>query len=188
VHGRKCSSRPPAFGDCDCAPTWQAYVPAPRPRERAIRKNFKRRADAKRWREDALVAARRGELRQASKQTLREAFDELVAGMKDGTARTRSGGRYKPSAIRSYERGRDRIVARLGAARLSDVRRRDVQDVIDAMLAEGWSASLIRRPRSRGRGRRPPGAASRSRRRRREARGMPRSGGRVGAPAPRARP
>jgi integrase len=76
--------------------------------------------------------------------TLREAFDDLVAGMKDGTIRTRSGGRYKPSAIRSYERGRDRIVARLGAARLSEVRRRDVQDVVDALLAEEWSASLIR--------------------------------------------
>ena len=39
--------------------------------------------------------------------TVNEAADELVAGMEAGTIRTRSGDRYKPSAIRGYREALD---------------------------------------------------------------------------------
>jgi integrase len=59
--------------------------------------------------------------------------------------RTRSGDRYKPSAIRSYEAAlRDRIVPELGGKRLGDVQRRDVQRLADDLLAEGRDPSTIR--------------------------------------------
>ncbi|HWH43278.1 MAG TPA: tyrosine-type recombinase/integrase, partial [Thermoleophilaceae bacterium] len=76
--------------------------------------------------------------------TVREAGAALVAGMRDGTIRNRKGQPYKPSAIRGYERClRLRIDPELGDRRLSDVRRRDVQDLVDVLLADGLSGSTI---------------------------------------------
>jgi integrase len=58
--------------------------------------------------------------------------------------RNRSGDPYKPSAIRSYERAlRLRVLPALGDARLSDVRLIDLQEFVDAMVADGLSASTI---------------------------------------------
>ncbi len=65
--------------------------------------------------------------------------------MRSGRIRTRSGDRYKPSAIRSYEAAlRDRIFPELGGKRLGDVQRRDVQRLADDLLAEGRDPSTIR--------------------------------------------
>ena len=71
-----------------------------------------------------------------------------MAGIRDGTIRNRSGERYKPSAIRGYERClRLRIDPALGKRRLTEVRRVDVQDLIDRMLAEGVTANTVKRTR-----------------------------------------
>jgi integrase len=76
---------------------------------------------------------------------VQEAGDELVAGMKAGRVRNRSGDLYKPSAIRSYEAAlRDHIVPGLGRTRLADVQHRDVQRLADHLLAEGRDPSTIR--------------------------------------------
>jgi hypothetical protein len=65
--------------------------------------------------------------------------------MRSSRARTRSGDRYKPSAIRSYEAAlRDHIVPHLGRTRLGDVQHRDVQRIVDDLLAEGRDPSTIR--------------------------------------------
>ena len=59
--------------------------------------------------------------------------------------RTKSGDLYKPSAIRSYERAlRDRVLPELGAKRLGDVQRRDVQRLADELLGEGLDPSTVR--------------------------------------------
>ena len=64
--------------------------------------------------------------------------------MRDGSIPTRSGGRYKPAAIRGYERGlRLRVLPELGDARLSDVARSDVQDLADRLTGAGLSASTV---------------------------------------------
>ena len=77
--------------------------------------------------------------------TIRQAGEALLAGMRDGTIRTRSGEHYKPAAIRDYERAlRLRIYPELGARRLSDVRRPDVQGLVDRMLGSGSNPSTIR--------------------------------------------
>jgi integrase len=65
--------------------------------------------------------------------------------MRSGKVRTRSGDLYKPSAIRSYERAlRDRVLPELGAKRLGDVQRRDVQRLADDLLGEGLDPSTVR--------------------------------------------
>jgi hypothetical protein len=73
--------------------------------ERKIRKTFAGTgalAAAKAWRSDAIGEVRRGALRPPTQRTLRQAGEELIAGMKDGSIRKRDGERYKPSVIRGY--------------------------------------------------------------------------------------
>jgi integrase len=84
-------------------------------------------------------------LRAPAHTTVQDAADELVSGMTSGRVRTRSGDRYKPSAIRSYETAlRDHIVPRLGRTRLADVQHRDIQRIADDLLAEERDPSTIR--------------------------------------------
>src|SRR6266540_1457561 len=84
-------------------------------------------------------------MRSPSATTLREAANAWLVGAKDGSVRTRSGDVYKPSALRGYEAAlRDRILPALGAVKLSEIQRRDVQDLADRMLAESLDPSTIR--------------------------------------------
>ncbi|WP_217923645.1 tyrosine-type recombinase/integrase [Miltoncostaea oceani] len=84
-------------------------------------------------------------MRAPSATTVREAGEAWVAGAREGTVRNRSGDRYKPSVIRGYEASlRRRILPDFGARRLSDVRRSDVQDLADRLLAEGLDPSSVR--------------------------------------------
>jgi integrase len=143
IHARQCASR--ASGQCNCEPTWQAWIPPARAGERQIRRNFKTKTEAKRWREDAVVAVRKGELKAPTAKTVGQAADELIAGMAAGAIRNRSREPYKPSVARSYESAIElRVRPEFGRVRLSALRRNDVQDYIDRLDAEGASASLIR--------------------------------------------
>ncbi len=141
-HGRGCRGATGAA--CSCKPTYEAWVWSQR-EQRKIRKTFPTLAAAKAWRSDAHGAVRRGEIRTATRVTLRQAADAWLAGAREGSVRTRSGDRYKPSAIRGYGAAlRLRVLPDLGGARLSDVRRADLQDLADRMLAKGCDASTIR--------------------------------------------
>ncbi|MCP9487554.1 MAG: tyrosine-type recombinase/integrase [Gaiellaceae bacterium MAG52_C11] len=112
---------------------------------RKVRRTFPTLAAARTWRADALSAAQRGVLRAPSARTVREAAEELIDGMESGSVRSRSGDRYRPSATRSYRAAlAARIVPALGAMKLTDVRRRHVQKLVDEMLRDGVAPSTIR--------------------------------------------
>jgi integrase len=65
--------------------------------------------------------------------------------MRSGSVRTRSGDIYKPSVVRSYEAAlRLYILPELGARKVADVQRRDVQRLADDLLAVGRDPSTIR--------------------------------------------
>ena len=141
-HARSCASRSGAR--CNCSPSYQANVWSGRDRAR-IRKTFPTLAAAKSWRAEATVALNRGEMRAPSSVSLREAGEAWIAAAREGTIRNRSGDRYKPSVVRSYEAAlRRRLLPDLGATRLADIRRSDVQDLADRLLAEGLDPSSIR--------------------------------------------
>src|SRR5712691_4345216 len=99
-HKKACASR--TGGRCNCEPTYQASVWSARESTR-IRKTFVTLAAARAWRSETQTGVRRGTLRAPAHTSVSEAAEELVAGMKTGRIRTRSGDVYKPSAIRSYE-------------------------------------------------------------------------------------
>lgn len=131
-------------GKCNCRPGYQASVWSAA-EDKRLRKTFSTLAAARAWRAEAQTGVRRGTLRAPVATTIREAGEALVEGMRAGGVRTRSGERYKPSAIRSYEAAlRDRIVPELGGKRLGDVQRRDVQHLADELLAEGRDPSTVR--------------------------------------------
>jgi integrase len=135
-HGNRCGG-----GRCQCP--WEASVFS-RYDNAKVRKTFPTRAAAKGWREDKLSEARRGELRPATTATLRETATAFMAGARDGSIPTASGGRYKPSTLRGYQVALNkRLLPTLGKMRLQDIERRHVQALADKLTTEGLSASTV---------------------------------------------
>jgi integrase len=76
---------------------------------------------------------------------VRDAADALVAGMRAGRIRTRSGDRYKPSTIAGYDAAlRTRVLPALGERRLDRVTRRDLRLLVEDLLELGLDASSVR--------------------------------------------
>jgi integrase len=77
--------------------------------------------------------------------TLRDASAEWLAGIRTGEIRNRSGDRYKPSAVRSYDDVlRLHILGPLGDRRFATIRRNDLQDLADQLLASGMKPVTVR--------------------------------------------
>jgi integrase len=130
---------------CTCAPSWQAWVYTVR--DGKIRKPFPNAelGAAKSWRRDALTAKENRTLRAPTRKTVRQAGDELLAGMRDGTIRNRNRRPFKPSAIRSYRDSLEKhVYPEFGYGRLTDLTRNDVQDFCDALLSNGLDPSTVR--------------------------------------------
>lgn len=144
-HSKRCMSR--QGQRCDCAPTWQAWVWDPRARAK-IKTTRATKTEAKLWRQDALVAVRGGELRAGPAPgagTVAAALDELVDGMRAGIVLDRSGRRYRPVTIRGYASDiRTTLTPALGHLRVAEVRRSDIQRLVDRLHADGLSGSTIR--------------------------------------------
>jgi integrase len=135
-HARTCRSQ-----KCECP--WEVFVYLKR-EQKKLRKTFPTQAEAKSWRADKIVASERGKLRAPTKKTIRQAAQEFLAGARDGSIPAAGGGRYKPATLRGYEVGLNkRVLPALGHMRLSDVQRRDVQDLADRLTSEGLSASTV---------------------------------------------
>lgn len=142
LHSSGCAGRQGA--KCSCRAGYEASVYSSRD-GRKIRKTFPTVAAARTWRADALAALGRGTLRATPPTTIRDAATELIAGMRTGAMRTRSGDVYKPSAIHSYESClRLYVLPAMGGLKLGDVQRRDVQRLADEMLSKGLDPSTIR--------------------------------------------
>ena len=141
-HRRSCAGR--GGGGCDCEPGFQAQVFVPRD-GRTVRKTFRSLAEARAWRAEASVAMRQGTFAVPTRTTLRQAAEAWLAAAEAGVVRTRSGDRYKPSALRSYRASLDaRVLPRLGGLRLSAVTRPQIQELADRLVAEGLAASTVR--------------------------------------------
>jgi integrase len=140
-HSRACVSRHGAL--CNCTPAFEAAAYARRDGKK-IRKSFASLAEARRWRTAMLKLADDGGLRTPSSTSFREAA-ELWLGQARTGIRTKSGDVYKPSALRGYEQAlRLRLLPPLGAHRLSDVTRADLQRLVSGWHEAGLSSSSIR--------------------------------------------
>jgi integrase len=139
-HARACRSR--KGGRCDCTPTYRAHVWDGKERHR---RTFKSEAEARSWRKDARVALRRGQnVEKAFSDSLETVAEAWLEGARNGTIRTRSGDVYKPAAVRSYEAAlRLRLYPAYGSEPLADIRRVDLQELVEKWLWEGLAPSTI---------------------------------------------
>ena len=143
-HSKACRAR--EGGRCNCDAGWEASVYLARER-RKVRKTFRREAEAKSWRADAVAAVNRGTLRPARRdtRTLTAALREFVEGMKAGTMRPKGRVAYKPNTTRAYERALVNHIedSELGRLKVVEVRRSDVQALADELLAEGLAPGTV---------------------------------------------
>jgi integrase len=128
---------------CNCSPSFQVNLWDGRSQKR-IRKTFRTLTEAKAWRQDAAGALRAGTLRASDGRTVKEVAERWIEEARSGLVRNRSGDVYKPSAIRAYESSlRRRALPALGERKFSQVRRVDVQDLVDELHKAGLNASTV---------------------------------------------
>jgi len=77
--------------------------------------------------------------------TLREFAETWLAGAFDGSIRNRSGDRYKPSTLRGYEQAlRAYVLPEIGAAKLQELRRQDIQLLADELARSDIRPATVR--------------------------------------------
>jgi integrase len=102
-------------------------------------------AQARNWRQDTQVGLRQGTVRAPVALTLREAAAEFIDGARAGHVLNRKGEAYRPSVTRDYEGDlRRHVLPTLGDHRLSDLRRGDVQGLVDRLTESGLAPSTVR--------------------------------------------
>jgi integrase len=129
IHRKGCPG-----GRCRCS-SFEAWVWDPVAGKK-LRRTFRSEAAAKAWRHDQAIGVARGTIRAGSGETIRQAGERLITGMRAGTVRNRSGRPFKPSAIESYASALEQHVYKaMGARRVSAVERRHVQALADHLSA-----------------------------------------------------
>jgi integrase len=133
IHARGC-----AGGRCRCDVAFQASVYSAR-EDKKIRKHFTTLTEAELWRGELRGAVKRGEAQAPGKTTFDQAAEELLAGMRDGTIKTRSGEEYAPATIRRYELALTKhLCPVLGRHKLSSID----YTRIEHMLAGWWREGM----------------------------------------------
>lgn len=130
---------------CSCRPSYRATLGKGGKGNTAT---FATEAAARQWRTDQLSSAARAArapVQATEARTVRQAAEEWIELAHAGVARTRSHEPFKPSVLRLYASALEqRILPDLGSIPLAEVRRRDVQDLADRLIAEGLSPSRVR--------------------------------------------
>jgi integrase len=129
-------SRKPALGDvtsvCSCKPSYYGKVYDRTKRRYTATKRYPTLAAARGARKDLLDLLEKGELPQDAPQRLRDAHARFIAAAKDGRVLNKHGRRYKQSAWEDMDEClRKHVIPSLGPRRLSDVRRADIQRLVD---------------------------------------------------------
>ena len=140
-HGRACASRSGRV--CNCNPCYEAWVYSARDQQK-IRRTFPTFAAAKGWRHDAASGVRKGTMSVPTRLTLEQAAEAWLEGAKKGAVLTRSGTRFKPAVLRGYEADLRRyVLPELGTHALAQIRRADLQALVDRLVGDGRSPSKI---------------------------------------------
>jgi len=93
------------------------------------------------WRQ----AQRHGGLRTPTKETLQQAAEAWLAGVRANEIHARGGRVFKPSVVRSYERAlRLRALPDLGHERFSELTLPDLQRFVNRLVGAGHNPSTIR--------------------------------------------
>jgi integrase len=130
-------------GGCNCSPSYRAKISGPNGRN--VSPWFPALGAATNWLADTRAQINRGTWFEPTRVTLSDAAEEFIVGARAGTVLSRKGRPYAPSVVRGYESGlRLHVLPRLGPMRLSEIRRSDVQRLVDVLHAGGFAASAVR--------------------------------------------
>lgn len=128
---------------CDCVPTYRASV-WDNVSRRKIKRTFKTRREAERWRREAQNAVLDGSLTATPTLTVKEAFEAWIADAEAGVERNRSGDPYKPSALRTYRQAmRLHVEPAIGTMPFGKVTRADVQKLVDDLVRSGYAPATV---------------------------------------------
>ncbi len=144
VHSRRCPRRSERDARCRCSPGYEASV-WDAAAGRRLRRTFRSERAAKAWRADTTRGINRGEVTAARAPTVRAAGEALVAGMRAGSVRNRSGRPFKPSVVEGYEASL--IQLGLPGSRRAPPGRRPppaCQALADRLVADGKRPSTVR--------------------------------------------
>lgn len=140
-HARSCPVRD--GGACGCKPTYQAHV-WDNEAKRRVRRSFKSKKAAKLWRTDTISALRKGEITSNRGPLLRHALPEWLDGIDAGRVLDRSGKAFKPATARGYRATLElRVIPKIGHFRVNDLSPRDVQLMVDKLVAEQLAPATI---------------------------------------------
>lgn len=128
---------------CSCTPTYRATAPGGT-RGKRVRQTFPALFEAERWRTERIQLMRTHRIDDTINLTVRDAGERLLAGMQDGSIAKRGGAPYAGSVITSYESSlRAHVYPLIGGRRMDDIRRRDIQAVVDHLKSQGLTPSTI---------------------------------------------
>jgi integrase len=131
-------------GECTCTPSYYGKVYDRAGRRYVSTKRLQTITAAKGARQKLLELMEKGELPQAAPVRFRDAHTRFVEAAREGRALNKHGRRYKPSAIKDVDEClRVHVIPRLGPKRLTDVRRSDIQRLVDD-LTPRMSGSRVR--------------------------------------------
>lgn len=130
--------------DCNCTPTYYGVVWDRAAGKHRKTKRFKGVMEARNARKDLAAAIEQGTVTDTSGLRLGEARARFVQAAKDGVALNKWGRRYRRRAIDDIESALRHVPERLDRRRLDDVRRGEIQHVVDDLARRGLSGSRIR--------------------------------------------
>lgn len=130
---------------CNCKPSFYGVVwDRVTGRTRKTRR-FPLAGEARSARQDLLDALRQGKVPpSAHGPRLSDARDKFIEAARSGVALNKWGRRYRRRAVEDLESALRQVPDRLTRRRLNDVRRGDIQRVVDDLSAAGLSGSRIR--------------------------------------------
>jgi hypothetical protein len=129
---------------CNCTPSYYGAVWDAAARKHRKTRRFACIMEARNARSDLADALRHGGALEASGPKLGDATTRFVAAAKEGVALNKWGRRYRRRAVQDLESALRQVPDKLARRRLGDVRRGDLQELVDDMTRRGLSGSRVR--------------------------------------------
>jgi integrase len=144
-HGRCPALISDDLGVCRCPRGWPHYQAQAGPRSDRKTKTFPTLAAARGWKRDTEQAFARGERLAGRAPRLREAAEAWLEAAEAGLVLARGDKPYKPSTLRGYRRCMEsELYPEVGDVRLDELRREDLNALVQRLAGRGLAASTIR--------------------------------------------
>jgi integrase len=130
--------------ECNCTPSYYGVVWDRAARKPRKTRRFARVTEARNARKDLADALSEGRLGALAGPRIAEARDQFTRDARDGVALNKWGRRYRRRAVQDLESALRQVPERVARRRLGDVRRGDLQQLVDELTRGGMSGSRVR--------------------------------------------